>query len=206
MPIPGGVLLIANIGHYKGPGPALGEYKLNIQIYGRNDDTGHAVIVTEGGTNIIAVFQLIYHALGKPPPRVHFFRGGHFPLSHLHEGTGRIVRLHPRIQMPVFEAPPRLEVLVHQRLLQTDHALRLGLRSHRRWHRDDRGARRQKIHLRFRHILRISIDHQLRRPQLSLRIALVCRLLRGRARLVVGKAHPHYPILIYPIPPQRRLE
>jgi hypothetical protein len=201
MPIPGGVLLIANIRHYKGSCPALGEYKLNIQIYGRNDDTGHAVIVTEGGTNIIAVFQLIYHALGKPPPRVHFFRGGYFPLSHLHEGTGSIVRLHPRIQMPVFEAPPRLEVLVHQGLLQTDHALCLRLGSHRGRHRDDRGARRQKIHLRLGHILRISIDHQLCRPQLALRIALVRHLLRGGARLVVGKTHPHYPILIYPTPP-----
>lgn len=117
---------------------------------------------------MITFLQLSYHTLSGRLRRVSREATRNFTLGHLHQRAGRIVRLHPRGHLHPLAVLLRLHILVHERLLQTDHAARLGLaRVDGGGEGDDGGTWGEEIGLRFWHILRVDINDQLRPLQLA---------------------------------------
>lgn len=163
-----GVVFIADIGHNKRTSSPLGQDELDIQVDTREDYAGRAMIDRQGSTHEIAFLQLSYHTLSARPRRVSQEGARIFTLSHLHQRTGCIVRLHPRGHLYPLAVLLKLHVLVHQCLLQTDHAARLRLaRAEGGGDRDDGGTWGEEIGLRFWHILRVDINDQLRPLQFT---------------------------------------
>jgi hypothetical protein len=126
---------------------------------------------------VIASLQLSYHTLSARPRRLSQEATPIFTLGHLHQRTRRIVGLHPRGHLQPLALFLQLHILVHEGLLQTDHAARLGLaRADRGGEGDDGGTRGEEIGLRFWHIFRVDINDQLRPFQLRHAALLLPRL------------------------------
>lgn len=163
-----GVVVVADIGHHERTSSPLGQDELDVQVHTREDYAGHAAVDHQGGTHVITFLQLSYHTLRGRLRRISRQAARIFTLAHLHQRARRVVGLHPRGHLHALAVLLRLHILVHERLLQTDHAARLGLeRVGGGGQGDDGGTWGEEIGLRFWHILRVDINDQLRPLQLA---------------------------------------